>query len=294
MNRRERGFLLLTSHLGDPERKVLTVAQLRTLALRMRDMANPTEERDLNESDLLRLGCDRELTKRIISLLEQEDLLDVYLGKAAAWNCVPITRVSDHYPPILRQRLGLDSPGCLWARGDVEILNTPAISLVGCRELSAPNREFAEAVGYQAAEQGLTLVSGNARGADRAAQEACLRAGGRVVSIVADGLNRIPARNMLYLSEDGFDEEFSAQRALSRNRCIHALGRMVFVAQSDLQKGGTWSGTVKNLRFGWSPVACFRDGSEAAAQLEQMGAYQIGLEDLQDFACLQMSDNLLW
>lgn len=294
MNRRERGFLLLTSHLGDPERKVLTVAQLRTLALRMRDMAYPTEERELTESDLNQLGCDRELSKRILSLLEQEDLLDAYLGKAAAWNCVPITRVSDHYPPILRQRLGLDSPGCLWARGDVEILNTPAISLVGCRELSAPNREFAEAVGYQAAEQGLTLVSGNARGADRAAQEACLKAGGRVVSVVADGLNRIPARNMLYLSEDGFDEEFSAQRALSRNRCIHALGRMVFVAQSDLQKGGTWSGTVKNLRFGWSPVACFRDGSEAAKQLEQMGAYQIGLEDLQDIACLQMPDNLLW
>ena len=294
MNRRERGFLLLTSHLGDPERKVLTVAQLRTLALRMRDMAYPVEERDLYESDLLRLGCDRELAKRILSLLEQEDLLDAYLGKATAYHCVPITRVSDHYPPILRQRLGLDSPGCLWARGDVEILNTPAISLVGCRELSAPNREFAEAVGHQAAEQGLTLVSGNARGADRAAQEACLKAGGRVVSVVADGLNRIPARNMLYLSEDGFDEEFSAQRALSRNRCIHALGRMVFVAQSDLQKGGTWSGTVKNLRFGWSPVACFRDGSEAAAQLEQMGAYQIGLEDLRDFSCLQMPDNLLW
>ena len=294
MNRRERGFLLLTSHLGDPERKVLTVAQLRTLALRMRDMAYPTEERDLNESDLLQLGCDRELAKRILSLLEQEDLLDAYLGKAAAWNCVPITRVSDHYPPILRQRLGLDSPGCLWARGDVEILNTPAISLVGCRELSAPNREFAEAVGYQTAEQGLTLVSGNARGADRAAQEACLKAGGRVISIVADGLSRVPARNMLYLSEDGFDEEFSAQRALSRNRCIHALGRMVFVAQCDLQKGGTWSGTVKNLRFGWSPVACYRDGSEAMRQLEQMGAYQIGLEDLRDFACLQIPDNLLW
>ena len=293
MNRRERGFLLLTSHLGDPERKVLTVAQLRALALRMRDMEMPAEDRDLTQSDLLRLGCDRELSKRILSLLEQEDLLDGYLARAEKQNCVPITRVSDHYPPILRQRLGLDSPGCLWARGDVEILSMPTISLVGCRELSAPNREFAEAVGYQAAEQGLTLVSGNARGADRAAQEACLKAGGRVVSVVADGLNRIPARNMLYLSEDGFDEEFSAQRALSRNRCIHALGRMVFVAQCDLQKGGTWSGTVKNLRFGWSPVACFRDGSEAAEQLEQMGAYQISLPDLRDFADLQTPDCFL-
>ena len=294
MNQRERGFLLLTSHLGDPERKVLTVAQLRSLALRMRDTEQPAESRELKESDLTRLGFDDEFAERIVFLLEQEDRLDGYLARAAAQNCVPITRVSNHYPHILRQRLGLDSPGCLWARGDVEILNTPAISLVGCRELSEPNREFAEAVGRQAAEQGLTLVSGNARGADRAAQEACLKASGRVVSIVSDGLNRVPPRNLLYLSEDGFDEEFSAQRALSRNRCIHALGRMVFVAQSDLQKGGTWSGTVKNLRFGWSPVVCFRDGSESASQLEKMGAYQIGMEDLLDLTSLQMPDNLLW
>ena len=294
MNQRERGFLLLTSYLGDPERKVLTVAQLRSLAMRMRDMEQPMEDRELTERDFLRLGCDRELSARILALLEQENLLDGYLARAAKQNCVPITRVSEKYPLILRQRLGLDSPGCLWARGDVEILNAPAIALVGCRELSEPNRKFAEAVGYQAAVQGLTLVSGNARGADRAAQEACLKAGGRVVSIVADSLNRIPPRNVLYLSENGFDEEFSAQRALSRNRCIHALGRMVFVAQSDLHKGGTWSGTVKNLRFGWSPVACFRDGSEAAAQLEQMGAYQIGMEDLRDFADLQTPDCFLW
>ena len=293
MNPRERGFLLLTSHLGDPERKVLTVAQLRSLALRMRDMEQPAESRDLKKTDLTRLGFDDEFAERIVSLLEQEDLLDGYLAKAAKQNCVPITRVSEKYPQILRQRLGLDSPGCLWARGDVEILNTPAISLVGCRELNGPNREFAKAVGHRAAEQGLTLVSGNARGADRAAQEACLEAGGRVVSIVADSLNRIPPRNLLYLSEDGFDEEFSAQRALSRNRCIHALGRMVFVAQSEMQKGGTWSGTVKNLRFGWSPVACFRDGSEAAYQLEQMGAYLIDREDLRDFSCLQTPESLL-
>ena len=294
MNPRERGFLLLTSHLGDPERKVLTVAQLRSLALRMRDMEQPAESRDLKKTDLTRLGFDDEFAERIVSLLEQEDLLDGYLARAAARNCVPITRVSEKYPHILRQRLGLDSPGCLWARGDVEILNTPAISLVGCRELNGPNREFANAVGHQAAEQGWTLVSGSARGADRAAEDACLGAGGRVGSIVADGLNRIPPRNLLYLSEDGFDEEFSAQRALSRNRCIHTLGRMVFVAQSDLQKGGTWSGTVKNLRFGWSPVVCFRDGSESASQLEKMGAYQIGMEDLRDLTSLQMPDNLLW
>ena len=61
---------------------------------------------------------------------------------------------------------------------------------------------------------------------------------------------------------------------------------MVFVAQANLQKGGTWDGTVKNLHFGWSPVACFRDGSEAALELEQLGAYLIDREDLKDFGNL--------
>ncbi len=292
MRTTERGFLLLTGHLGNPERRVLTTAQLRTLADRMKDAKKPEENRELLEKDLVKLGYDREMAKRILGLLEEEAVLDYYLRRAGQMDCIPITRVSPDYPLLLRQRLGLDSPGCLWAKGDIRILNTPAIALVGSRELRESNRRFAEAVGRQAAEQGLTLVSGNARGADRTAQEACLEAGGRVISIVADELSKQPRRrNLLYLSEDGFDEPFSAQRALSRNRCIHALGRMVFVAQSDLGKGGTWDGTVKNLRFGWSPVACFRDGSGAAEQLEQMGAYLVDGDDLRD---LEMRPEREW
>ncbi len=292
MRTTERGFLLLTGHLGNPERRVLTTAQLRTLADRMKDAKKPEENRELLEKDLVKLGYDREMAKRILGLLEEEAVLDYYLRRAGQMECIPITRVSPGYPLLLRQRLGLDSPGCLWAKGDIRILNTPAIALVGSRELRESNRRFAEAVGRQAAEQGLTLVSGNARGADRTAQEACLEAGGRVISIVADELSKQPRRrNLLYLSEDGFDEPFSAQRALSRNRCIHALGRMVFVAQSDLGKGGTWDGTVKNLRFGWSPVACFRDGSGAAEQLEQMGAYLVDGNDLRD---LEMRSEREW
>lgn len=287
MTPRERGFLLLTSHLGDPNRKVLTTAQLRTLADRVSLREKPAEDRVLTEQDLTALGYRREFARQIVALLDEEEQLDAYQERGQRMDCIPITRVSGGYPLILRQRLGLDSPGCLWAKGDLGILNTPAIALVGSRELREPNREFAAEAGRQAALQGLTLVSGNARGADRTAQEACLEAGGQVISIVADELSRQPRkRNVLFLSEEDFDEPFSAQRALSRNRCIHALGRMVFVAQADLGKGGSWDGAVKNLRFGWSPVACFRDGSESAARLEQMGAYLVGREDLGDFGAL--------
>ena len=283
----EKGFLLLTSHLGNPDRQVLTTAQFRILADRVSHRDCPKEDRDLTVSDLVALGYGRDMAGRILRLLAEEDLLEHYWNRGQRLQCVPITRVSANYPLLLRQRLGLDSPGTLWAKGDLSFLNTPAISLVGSRELHPENHAFAEAVGYHAARQGLTLVSGNARGADRAAQEACLAAGGRVISIVADELWKHQKREgVLYLSEEDYDSPFTAQRALSRNRCIHTLGRMVFVAQANLQKGGTWDGTAKNLHFGWSPVACFRDGSEASKELEQMGAYLIGLEDLEDFGNL--------
>ena len=284
----ERGFLLLTSHLGNPDRRVLTTAQFRTLADRAAYAQIPLEDRELTAQDLTALGYGRDMAERILGLLQEEALLKRYIRRGLQLDCVPVTRVSEHYPLLLRRRLGLDSPGTLWARGSLSLLNSPAIALVGSRELRPENLAFAEAVGRHAAHQGITLVSGNARGADRAAQEACLRAGGRVISIVADELWKHPAQEgLLYVSEEDYDSPFTAQRALRRNRCIHALGRMVFVAQSDLKKGGTWDGTARNLRFGWSPVACFRDGSEASLELEQMGAYLIGTDNLQDFGILQ-------
>lgn len=284
MNGRERGFLLLGSHLGDPDRPVLTAAQLRTLGRRVRSMEKTTEDRDLTGQDLLNLGYSREFSQRVLALLEQERRLDEYLRRGERLHCIPVTRVSEGYPKRLRHRLGEDSPGTLWAMGDLCILERPAIALVGSRELKAENRAFAQAVGRMAAERGLALVSGNARGADRAAQDACLEAGGSVISIVADELCRqMPRENVLFLSLEDYDTPFSAQRALNRNHSIHALGNTVFVAQSDLQKGGTWDGTTKNLRFGWSKVFCFRDGSESMARLTDMGAEMIDIDDLKDF-----------
>ena len=290
MTAREQGFLLLTSHLGNPDRRVLTAAQLRNLARRIRAMEPPEEDRPLTVSDLGTLGYGPEMSGRILSLLSEEELLERYLSRGKRADCIPVTRVSAHYPVIVRQRLGLDSPGCLWVKGDPAMLEEPGIALVGSRDMHPQNLGFAREVGRQAAIQGLVLVSGNARGADRAAQDACLEAGGRVVSIVADELERCaPHSRVTYVSEDGFNLGFSAQRALSRNRVIHALGRMVFVAQARLGRGGTWDGVSRNLRLGFSSVACFRDGSDAMAELEQMGAFLVGMEDLQDLSALVQS-----
>lgn len=288
MNAREEGFLLLSSTLGDPQRKILTTAQLRTLAMRVATMERPETDRELTAADLTALGYGPEMADRILRLLSETQLLQRYLVRAKQADCVPLTRVSEGYPVHLRRRLGLDSPGVLWVKGDISILVRPHIALVGSRDIAEPNAEFAATVGREAARQGYVLVSGNARGADSIAQKACLDAGGQVISVVADALmTQRDWDNVLYLSEEGFDCAFTSARALSRNRVIHALGEKTFVAQCSVGKGGTWSGTVRNLKEGWSPLFCFFDGSEAARQLVQLGVCGISRESLENFNELQ-------
>lgn len=287
MNAREQGFLLLTSHLGDADRKPLTVAQLRVLTACVRASEQPREERNMVTDDLMAMGYNRPSAERIVSLLSESERMRSYVMKGVRAGCMPITRITTGYPQLLHKRLGSDTPGVLWAKGEISLLEAPAIALVGSRELREETIAFAREVGRQAAMQGFVLVSGNARGADREAQEACLAAGGRVISIVADSLTRQNVRkNVLYLSEDSYDLPFSTPRALSRNRLIHCMGRVTLVAQCRKEKGGSWDGSVNNLRHCWSPLYCFDDGSEGANALIDRGASPVTDRHLADFAGL--------
>lgn len=294
MNVREQGFLLLTSFLGDPERTPLTVAQFRILTKRVQQMDVP-ENRKMVASDLMALGYDEAFARKVLALLSQQDLLKAYLQRAKEKGCYPLTRLNPQYPKNLRLRLGLDAPGSLWYKGNLRLLDMPAISMVGSRDLSIANAAFAREAGEQAAKQGFALVSGNARGADREAQDACLAAGGKVICIVADALqSHSEKENILYLSETGFQLPFSSARALSRNRLIHSLGEKVLVAQCNLKKGGTWQGTALNLQNQWSPVFCYDDGTEAAYALKDMGATLILGEALQDLQNLSPEYQTFW
>lgn len=288
MTRAEEGFLLLTSHMGDPNRRVLSASQLRILSTRVQTAKKCDDERDLNMQDLLAMGYGRLTAEQILRLLDERQLLQLYCKKGQRQNCLPLPRIAAAYPRRLWQALGEETVGCLWYKGDIELLTQPAVALVGSRDIREENRLFAQELGRQTALQGYVLVSGNARGADKAAQQACLAAGGRVVSVIADSLaEKEKNENILYLSEDEYDAPFSAQRAISRNRIIHSLARVTFVAQCADHTGGTWDGTVKNLRHGWSLVCCFDDGSNVVYRLEQMGARCVTMHELSDIGSIR-------
>lgn len=291
----ELGFLLLCSDLGQPQRRPLTLPQLRVLSKRVSQAHFPGEAGDVTAAHLMSLGYSPSEAGRIAGLLNQEKLLQDYLALARARNIGIISRISPEYPGRIAAALRPDAPAVLCYRGDPGLFKTPCIALVGSRELQAENRKFAQAVGREAARQGYTLVSGGARGADSAAQEACLAAGGRVIVFVADSLvQHAPRSNVLFCSETGFDLPFSSFRALQRNRLIHALGEKTFVAQAELGSGGTWEGTCENLKRGWSPVFVFRDGSEGARGFMDLGAAGIGIRDLSSIPDLEPEQTSLF
>lgn len=277
----ERGFLLLTSQLGVPQRKPLTPAAMRRLKRKLQEYPADDPHRQMVPSDLTRIGYSPEQAAHILRLLSEEDLLLDYLYPAVKQGISVLTWVTQGYPYRVLHTLKAESPGTLWAKGDLSVLGSECVGLVGSRDLRPKNREFAAAVGRWAAQRQIVLVSGNARGADRTAQDACLNAGGSVISVIADDLlSKTPPAHMLMLSEDGYELSFSAHRAISRNRVIHSFGKYTFVAQSTFQKGGTWKGTMQNLRHGYSSVFCFDDGSAAAAELIRQGAKPITLTGL--------------
>ena len=271
----------------------LSLAQARELSRRARAAGIGEEDplRDVTVKDVRRLGYSEYEAGHIVSLLGRERQLDGYLLAAEKADVTVITRLDNRFPRKLREQLGARCPAALFCRGDLRLLQRPCISVVGSRHLASPGAQFAAQAGRLAAKEGFTLCSGDAMGADRTAQEACLRGGGSVLIFPATELVYCPAReNVLYAAEGGFELGFSAQRALGRNRFIHAMGEKTLVAQTGFGKGGTWNGSLDNLQHEYSPLFVFDDGSEGARALCARGATPVqALTSLQALTPAQLS-----
>lgn len=271
----------------------LSLAQARELSRRARAAGIGEEDpfRDVTVKDVRRLGYSEYEAGHIVSLLGRERQLDGYLLAAEKADVAVITRLDARFPQRLREQLGARCPAALFCRGDLRLLQRPCISVVGSRHLASPGAQFAAQAGRLAAREGFTLCSGDAMGADRTAQEACLSNGGSVLIFPATELVYCPVReNVLYAAEGGFELGFSAQRALGRNRFIHAMGEKTLVAQTGFGKGGTWSGSLDNLQHEYSPLFVFDDGSEGARALCARGATPVqALTSLQALTPAQLS-----
>ena len=150
------------------------------------------------------------------------------------------------YPPLLA--LLPDPPPALAVLGDVGRLADRAVAVVGGRNASLNGQRLVAHLAAGLVAEGITVVSGMARGIDAAAHEAVLAAEGRTVAAVAGGLDRPypPQHSELQariaatgavVTEAPLGTEPQARHFPRRNRIIAGLSLGVVVAEAARHSG---------------------------------------------------------
>lgn len=105
-----------------------------------------------------------------------------------------LTVIDDDYPRTLRLIYNL--PPFLFVRGTLTDADLRSVAIVGTRNASPDGIRRAGHMARLLIDEGVTVVSGLARGIDTAAHTAALEAGGRTVAVIGTGINRCyPAEN---------------------------------------------------------------------------------------------------
>jgi DNA processing protein len=110
-----------------------------------------------------------------------------------------LTISSSDYPPLLKQIY--DPPPVLYVRGRIIKEDELAIAVVGSRRMTRYGQEVTENLVQNLVAHGLTIVSGLAFGVDIASHQAALDAGGRVIAVLASGVDIITPTSNTFLAE---------------------------------------------------------------------------------------------
>ena len=157
-----------------------------------------------------------------------------------------VTRRQPGYPRLLAKIH--DPPPVLFYYGTLRSEDEVAVAIVGTRNASPSGRLTAENLATSLVRQGMTIVSGMARGIDSAAHRGALDAGGRTIAVLGSGLDVIypPENAGLYgeIAENGAvvtefalgTEPFPMNFPI-RNRVISGLSLGVVVVEAAQDSG---------------------------------------------------------
>ena len=150
------------------------------------------------------------------------------------------------YPPLLKQIK--DPPLILFGFGDVSLLQTRCIAVVGTRRASPYGRWAAAEIAAKISSAGVTVVSGMAEGIDTAAHTGCLQAGGKTIAVFGTGVDicfpksngklyEEIRRKGLMISEYPFGQRGYASNFPERNRIISGISESCVVAEGAVRSG---------------------------------------------------------
>lgn len=138
--------------------------------------------------DLARAGLSLKVTERILQARQNVDLEKLW-AKIEAQGIKILTWEDETYPQRLKE---IDQPPpVLYIRGDYLPEDLFAVAIVGTRRVTAYGRQITEELAAYLAANGITIISGLARGVDAIAHQTALKAGGRTIGVLGSGVDKI-------------------------------------------------------------------------------------------------------
>ena len=140
-------------------------------------------------------------------------------------------------------------PQNLYYVGNINILNTKAISIVGKRNASAKGKYYAYLLAKKYASQGFTIVSGLAKGNDKFENIGALAEKGKKIAVLGNGLSKIyPEENTklakeiienkgLIITEYKINDKIKPENFPTRNRIISGLSIATIIIEADETSG---------------------------------------------------------
>ncbi len=257
-----QAILLLTAPLiigrGESDCDLLSLGEYNRLALILRQKQKQPADLLAPDSKELIEVCAQTLGQaRLNALLGRGFLLSQAVERWSARAIWVISRADSRYPQRLKSRLKEAAPPLLYGCGNIALLENGGLAVIGSREVNDELIDFTENVGRLSAEAHHSIVSGGAKGIDRAAMQGALKAGGNVAGVMADSLeqaalargNREALMNGRLILISPYDPAvgFNVGHAMQRNKVIYALSDAALVVTSEFEKGGTWAGAIEQL-----------------------------------------------
>jgi len=202
-----------------------------------------------SKSHSSKLTSANNLTSNQLSAFHQPDWLFIERVIEASNACGSqiITFGDDNYPQQLKEIY--DPPLVLFVKGNLDLLNSMQIAVVGSRNATVNGRENALLIAQQLSQHGLVITSGLALGIDASAHKGALITEKSTIAVVATGLDKVyPARHKPLVSKilankGAIVSEFfpgtspKAGHFPKRNRIISGLSKGVLVVEAALKSG---------------------------------------------------------
>jgi predicted Rossmann fold nucleotide-binding protein DprA/Smf involved in DNA uptake len=266
-----QAILLLTAPLmagqnGRTNNELLTHGEYRRFARQLRELGHaPADLLKSDSAEILRELDGVVPADRICRLLERGFLISQAIERWQSRAIWVFSRADSEYPKRLKNRLKEESPAVLYGCGQPSLLESGGLAVVGSRKVDQVLIEYTEAVGRQCAVAKRNVISGGAQGIDRAAMRGALEAGGQVLGVLAEALERASlnreSRNWILDEQlalvSAYDPNagFNVGHAMQRNKIIYALADAALVVNAEYEKGGTWAGATEQLqKYRFGPV----------------------------------------